>query len=99
VEATDTTVVATDTAASASDTTAAAAPAAAAGGTTAVAAAEESGTNIDPQVYMNFFYGILLVLLICVLVGVIGKIIQVYELTRRMNGKDTTHYMRNFNAK
>lgn len=95
---TDTTAAATDTAA-VSDTAAAAAPAASAGGATAVAAAEESGSNIDPQVYMNFFYGVLLVFLICVLVAVIGKIVQVYELTRRMNGKDTTYYMRNFNAR
>src|SRR5690606_16702757 len=81
------------------DDTAAAAPAAAAGTTTVAPAAEESGSNIDPQVYMNFFYGLLLVFLICVLVGVIGKIIQVYELTRRMSGKDTTYYLQNFNAR
>ncbi|MEC3878381.1 cytochrome c oxidase subunit II [Parapedobacter sp. 10938] len=99
VAAADTAAVATDTATAVTDTSATAAPATAAGGTTAAAATEESGPNIDPQVYMNFFYGLLLVFLICVLVGVIGKIIQVYELTRRMNGKDTTYYMRNFNAK
>lgn len=64
----------------------------------AVAAAEEEQLNLDPQVYRNFFYGVLLVFLICVLVGVIGKILQVYELTRRMNGKDTTYYLYNFNA-
>ncbi|HWK55898.1 MAG TPA: cytochrome c oxidase subunit II [Parapedobacter sp.] len=99
VAVTDTTAAASDSAAVASDT--AATPAASAGGSaaTAVAVAEESGPNIDPQVYMNFFYGVLLVFLICVLVAVIGKIIQVYELTRRMNGKDTTYYMRNFNAR
>lgn len=96
----DTATAVADTAAAVADTVAAAAPSAtASAGTAAVAAAEEGGLDIDPQVYMNFFYGILLVLLICVLVGVIGKILQVYELTRRMNGKDTTYYIRNFNAK
>src|SRR5690606_13589605 len=100
VAATDTAAAVTDRTAAATDTTAAAAPASTAGGTAAAAtAAAESGPDIDPQVYMNFFYGLLLVFLICVLVGVIGKIIQVYELTRRMSGKDTTYYMRNFNAK
>src|SRR5690606_8455218 len=78
VAATDTAVAATDTTATATDTVAAAAPTTATGGTAATATAEaESGPNIDPQVYMNFFYGLLLVFLICVLVGVIGKIIQV----------------------
>jgi len=79
------------------DTVTAAVPAAKAD-KPAAAAAEDAGPNIDPQVYKNFFYGLLLVFLICVLVGVIGKIIQVYELTRRMNGKDTTYYLYNFNA-
>ena len=92
---------ATDSASAVSDTAAAvSSPTTSTGGsTTAVGAEEESGPDIDPQVYMNFFYGVLLVLLICVLVGVIGKILQVYELTRRMNGRDTTYYARNFNAK
>ena len=108
VAATDTTATVSDTTATAEDTAAAAdsaaptAPVASERGAAAAAAAtavEESGPDIDPQVYMNFFYGVLLVLLICVLVGVVGKILQVYELTRRMNGRDTTYYARNFNAK
>lgn len=102
-QAADTAAAVIDTTAATSDTAAvvaASSPTAAAGGSaTAAAAVEESGPNIAPQVYMNFFYGLLLVFLICILVAVIGKIIQVYELTRRMNGKDTTYYMRNFNAK
>src|SRR5690606_29784502 len=80
------------------DTVTASVPAAKADKPAAAAVTEEAGPNIDPQVYKNFFYGLLLVFLICVLVGVIGKIIQVYELTRRMNGKDTTYYLYNFNA-
>ncbi|GGH02786.1 hypothetical protein GCM10007415_43640 [Parapedobacter pyrenivorans] len=102
LQASDTTVVAdtasVDTTAAAADTAATSAAPAARTGSTPEATTDDSGVNLDPQVYMNFFYGLLLVFLICVLVGVIGKIIQVYELTRRMNGKDTTLYMRNFNA-
>lgn len=85
--------------ATATDDTATATVAPVAGGTTATSAVKESGSNIDPQVYMNFFYGVLLVFLICVLVGVIGKIVKIYELTRRMSGKDTIYYLRNFNAR
>ena len=97
----DTVAPAADTVAaeaSATDTQAAAPVVPAAAAATA-AVAEESGPNIDPQVYMNFFYGALLVLLVYVLIAVVGKILQVYELTRRMNGKDTTYSIRNFNAK
>jgi len=90
---------ATDTsAAAATDTAAAATPAAGSGTAAAAPAAEDESLQLDPQVYKNFFYGLLLVFLVCVLVGVIGKIIQVYELTRRMNGKDTTYYLYNINA-
>lgn len=63
--------------------------------TEAEAAAE---TPIDPQVYKNFFYYVLLFFLICVFVGVIGKILSIYELTRRMNGKDNTYFWNNFQA-
>lgn len=102
VQVVDTTVVAdtagVDTTAAAADTATATAAPAASTGSTPAAATEDSGVNLDPQVYMNFFYGLLLVFLICVVVAITGKIIQVYELTRRMSGKDTTYYLRNFNA-
>ncbi len=55
-------------------------------GTPAAAAAEE-GTQIDPQVYINFIYYVLLFLLICIMVAVVGKILQVYELTSVMQGR------------
>jgi len=101
----DTAVVAVDSSSNdsasvaATDAPEAKAPAATPNASVAPAAdtADES-TPIDPQVYKNFFYGLLVVFLICVLIGVIGKILQVYELTRRMNGKDTTYYLYNFNA-
>src|SRR5690606_12521383 len=62
VAATDTAAAATDTTAATSDTvassTASTGGTVTAGGTAAGNVAEESGTNIDPQVYMNFFYGL-----------------------------------------
>ncbi len=88
----------TDSVVVAADTVAAAAPSAAAGATPTAATVEAGKPSIAPQVYKNFFYGILLVLLVCVLVGVVGKILEVYELTRRMSGKDTTYYLHNANA-
>lgn len=95
-DSTDTAATGADKAVAGADT---AAPAPGASASVAPASeAADMGPTIDPQVYKNFFYGVLLVFLICVLVGVIGKIIQVYELTRRMNGKDTTYYLSNFNA-
>jgi len=54
--------------------------------TTEVAKVEEV-TTIDPQVYKNFFYYVLLFLVICTIIAVIGKIHSVYVLTRKMNGK------------
>lgn len=55
---------------------------------TAPAAAKvEEVTTIDPQVYKNFFYYVLVFLVICTIVTVIGKIHSVYVLTRKMNGK------------
>ncbi len=60
-----------------------AATASAAAGATKV----EEVTKIDPQVYTNFFYYVLLFLVVCTLVAVVGKIHSVYVLTRKMNGK------------
>lgn len=51
-----------------------------------VAKVEEVKT-IDPQVYKNFYYYVLLFFVICTVIAVIGKIHSVYVLTRKMNGK------------
>ncbi|KGE15287.1 cytochrome c oxidase subunit II [Sphingobacterium deserti] len=86
--------MAADTSAAAD--TAAAAPAAtdsvstvsAAGATAATAtAAPEPEKQIDPQVYKNMTYYILLFLIVCTIVAVIGKVLSIYELTKKMNGK------------
>jgi len=62
-------------------------PAGTSASSNAAAAAQEEAKPIDPQVYKNFFYYVLLFFLICIVVGIIGKIIQIYELTREMQGK------------
>lgn len=74
-----------------------AAPAAPAASSAATAAVEES-TSIDPQAYKNFFYGILLVLLVSVVVVIVGKILSIYELTTKMNGKFNPLAGNNFQA-
>lgn len=51
--------------------------------TTKVDAAKEE-KKIDPQVYKNFIYYVLLFLVICTVVAVIGKVISIYELTNKM---------------
>lgn len=79
----DTAVVAVDSTATDSVATVDAA----AGTTTATVAAAEEKAPVDPQVYKNFFYYVLLFLVICTIIAVIGKIHSVYELTRKMNGK------------
>lgn len=56
--------------------------------TTKVDAAKEE-KKIDPQVYKNFIYYVLLFLVICTVVAVIGKVISIYELTnKKMNNND-----------
>ncbi|WP_245747684.1 cytochrome c oxidase subunit II [Parapedobacter koreensis] len=86
--ASDTTAVATDSVAATSSV----------GATPTATTQEEGKVSLDPQVYTNFFYYLLIVFLVCVLVAVVGKIVQVYELTRRMNGRDTTYYLYNLHA-
>ena len=51
------------------------------------ASAVDEGTQIDPQVYKNMTYYILLFLIICTVVAIVGKVLSIYELTRKMNGK------------
>jgi len=51
------------------------------------AAKVEEVKTIDPQVYKNFYYYVLLFLVICTVIAVVGKIHSVYILTRKMNGK------------
>lgn len=78
---TDTATVDTTAATVVADSSAAATSATAAG------AKVEEAKKIDPQVYKNFFYYVLLFLVACTVIAVIGKIHSVYVLTRKMNGK------------
>lgn len=58
--------------------------------------AEESG--IPAQAYKNFFFGVLLILLSAVIVGILGKVINIYQLTSKMNGKFNPLAANNFQA-
>ncbi|WP_223857684.1 cytochrome c oxidase subunit II [Sphingobacterium micropteri] len=74
------------------DTTAADGEAATATTTTSSSSSSSStvvdeGSQIDPQVYKNMTYYILLFLIVCTVVAVVGKVLAIYELTRKMNGK------------
>ena len=83
--------VAATTVDSATTTVDSAATTVAATDATATASADtakvEEAKKIDPQVYKNFFYYVLLFLVLCTIIAVIGKIHSVYVLTRKMNGK------------
>ncbi|SKB80166.1 cytochrome c oxidase subunit 2 [Sphingobacterium nematocida] len=82
---TDSATVDTTAAAVVTDSSATTVSATAADGTAAAKVAEVK--KIDPQVYKNFFYYLLLFLVACTIIAVIGKIHSVYVLTRKMNGK------------
>lgn len=56
------------------------------GSSVAASTSANEESKIGPQVYKNFFYYVLLFLVICAIVAVVGKILSVYELTRKMNG-------------
>ncbi|MBE8713418.1 cytochrome c oxidase subunit II [Sphingobacterium hungaricum] len=59
----------------------------AAGATTVAAKKVEEEKTVDPQVYKNLVYYILLFLIVCTIIAIILKVISVYELTKKMNGK------------
>lgn len=83
-----------------SATTAKAEVAASAGASTAKvdAPAAEVEKKIDPQVYKNFIYYVLLFLVICTVVAVIGKVISIYELTNKMNKRHNPLASNSFQA-
>lgn len=58
--------------------------------------AENSG--IPAQAYKNFFFGVLLILLAAVIVGILGKVINIYQLTNKMSGKYNPLAANNFQA-
>ena len=83
---------------SAADTAAAAAPAVSASYTplisTAVDTAKNAATIIATETdhsatYKSAWFYLLLFLLLCVFIGIIGKILKVYEISREMQGKHT----------
>ncbi|HLS95470.1 MAG TPA: cytochrome c oxidase subunit II [Sphingobacterium sp.] len=76
-----------DSAATAPVVDSAAASSPASSTTAATNPAQEQVQQIDPQVYKNLTYYILLFLIVCTIVAVVGKVLSIYELTRKMNGK------------
>lgn len=59
--------------------------------TASSAPAEAVKEGIPTQVYINFFYYVLLFLLVCFIVGIIGKVMDIYGITRQMQGYDKSH--------
>src|SRR5690554_1823806 len=81
-----------DSAASTTVETAEPATVAAASSTAASSApAEAVKEGIPAQVYINFFYYVLLFVLVCFIVGIIGKVMDIYGITRQMQGYDRSH--------
>ncbi|MFD2537303.1 cytochrome c oxidase subunit II [Sphingobacterium chuzhouense] len=76
-----------DTAATAEEGGAAAATTSGSSSSSSSATVVDEGPQIDPQVYKNLTYYILLFLIVCTVVAVVGKVLSIYELTRKMNGK------------
>lgn len=89
-------VVDSATTAAVTDTTVAAASSSTT--VSAAKAAVEEVKEVDPQVYKNMIYYILLFLIICTVIAVIGKVISIYELTTKMNGKFNKLAGNNFQA-
>lgn len=54
---------------------------------TARASKVEEKSNIPPQVYMNLFYYIILFLIVCAVVAIVNRVLSIYELTLKMNGR------------
>lgn len=46
----------------------------------------EENPGLPAQVYLNFFYYVFLVLLICFVIAIIGKVMSIYSLTRQLQG-------------
>lgn len=86
IVATETTAT-VDSAATAAATSETVTPSDASSTVAAAPAAQEEVKQIDPQAYKNLTYYVLLFLVVVTIVAVILKVISIYELTRRMNGK------------
>ena len=76
-----------DSASSAAADSTAAGAAVSSSSTSSSKPAVEEVKKIDPQVYKNLTYYILLFFAICTVVAVVGKVLSLYELVKKMNGK------------
>ncbi|WP_423146859.1 cytochrome c oxidase subunit II [Rubrolithibacter danxiaensis] len=50
----------------------------------------EALQNVTAEVYKSAAYYVLLFILLCIFIGVIGKVLKVYELTKEIQGKKST---------
>ena len=48
----------------------------------------EETTGLPAQVYINFFFYVLLFLLVCFIVGIVGKVMDIYGITKQLQGYD-----------
>lgn len=55
--------------------------------TAAAQVTADEGSSIDPQVYINFIYYVILFIVICAIVVIVNRILSIYELTQIMNGR------------
>lgn len=54
--------------------------------TVAASTPADQGPDIPAQVYLNFFYYVAIVFLICLVIAIIGKVMSIYGLTRQLQG-------------
>ncbi|MFD2895238.1 cytochrome c oxidase subunit II [Sphingobacterium arenae] len=86
VDTAATELAATDTASAAAGEAVAATTTTTSSASSAATAADEE-SQIDPQVYKNLTYYILLFLILCTIVAIVCKVLSIYDLTRKMNGR------------
>ncbi|WKK59007.1 cytochrome c oxidase subunit II [Sphingobacterium sp. BN32] len=81
-----TAVVDSAAAPAATDSTTVAAASSSSSSSSAAAAPQEE-KKIDPQVYKNLLYYVFILLIACAVVGVVFKVLSIYSLTKKVNGK------------
>ncbi|WP_246172318.1 cytochrome c oxidase subunit II [Sphingobacterium hotanense] len=81
-----TAVVDSAAAPAATDSTTVAAASSSSSSSSAAAAPKEE-KKIDPQVYKNLLYYVFILLIACAVVGVVFKVLSIYSLTKKVNGK------------
>lgn len=50
----------------------------------------DQDAGLPAQVYINFFFYVFVFLLVCFIVGIIGKVLDIYGITKQLQGYDRT---------